>query len=79
MIHDADHARNVASAAEAFLRELSCALEATRTSAAPSEFEKLRRAVGSLVGTLEVDLLWPLYKQHPDLEPENLNGWEAGT
>jgi hypothetical protein len=79
MIQDPDRARSVATAAEAFLRELSDAFEDARNSASPEEFEKLKHAVGQIVGTLEADLLWPLYKQHPDLEPENLKGWETGA
>jgi hypothetical protein len=58
---------------------LSAAFEDARTSQAPAEFEKLKDAVGRVVGSVEVDLLWPLYKQHPELEPENLKGWEAGA
>lgn len=79
MISDSIHARNVAIAAEAFLRELYGALEDARISATPAEFARLKHTIGSVVGTLEVDLLWPLYKQHPSLEPENLKGWEAGS
>lgn len=63
--------------AEAFLRELSLALDVVRTTGSAEEFERLKRAVGEVVGTLEVDLLWSLYKQHPSLEPENLKGWET--
>lgn len=79
MIPDPNHARKVSAAAEVFFRELFDALEAARTSASPEEFEKLKHAVGNVVGTMEVDLLWPLYKSHPSLEPENLKGWEAGA
>jgi hypothetical protein len=79
MIQDPDRARAVATAAEAFLQELSHTLEAVRMSAPQPEFEKLKHAVGQVVGTLEIDLLWPLYKEHPELEPENLKGWETGA
>jgi hypothetical protein len=79
MISDPIRAQAVSAAAEAFIRELSGALESARTSAPPSQFERLKKAVGQVVGTLEVDLLWPLYKQHPSLEPDNLKGWEAGA
>lgn len=77
MISDADRARAVSTAAEAFLRELSLALEQVRATGSVDELERLKRAVGEVVGTLEVDLLWPLYKQHPSLEPENLKDWET--
>jgi hypothetical protein len=79
MISDPVRAQAVSAAAEAFIRELSVALESARTSTRSSEFERLKKAVGHVVGTLEVDLLWPLYKEHPSLEPENLKGWEGGV
>lgn len=55
------------------------ALELVRINGPVEEFERLKRAVGEVVGTLEVDFLWQLYKQHPSLEPENLKGWETPT
>ena len=77
MISNVNSAQAVSQAAEQFLRELSEALELARNTAEPGDFERLKHAVRVLVGTLEVDLLWPLYKLHPDLEPDNLKGWEA--
>lgn len=79
MISDPDRARAVSEAAEAFLGELSLALELVQSTGSSEEFERLKRVVGEVVGTLEVDLLWPLYRQHPALEPENLKGWDTPT
>lgn len=75
MIADANSARAVSEAAERFLQELSRALELARNTAAPDDFERLKQAVGVMVGTLEIDLLWPVCKQHPSLQPENLKDW----
>jgi hypothetical protein len=72
MITNSTSALAVSKAAEQFIQELSRSLELSRATDSPTDFERLKQAVGSVVGTLEVDLLWPLYKQHPDLEPENL-------
>lgn len=77
MISDFGSAKALSKAAEQFLQELSRALEFARGTSPSEDFERLKVATGSVVGTLEVDLLWPLYKQHPTLEPENLKGWEA--
>jgi len=77
MIANVNSAQAVSKAAEHFLRELSRALEHARATAEPDDFERLKQAVGVVVGTLEIDLLWPLYKQHPDLEPKNIKDWEA--
>ena len=74
MISDPVQARAVSESAEAFIRALSGAFESARGTMPPAEFERLKVVVGQVVGTLEVDLLWPLYKLHPELEPENLRG-----
>ena len=77
MISDPTSAQKISEAAEHFLGDLSRAFELARASSTPDEFERLKKAVGVVVGTLEVDLLCPLYKQHPNLEPENLKGCET--
>ena len=79
MISDPVHARAVSESAEAFLRALNEAFEAARHGMSPEEFESLKVAVGEVVGTLEIDLLWPLYKRHPELEPENLRAKREGN
>jgi len=79
MISDPVHARAVSESAEAFLRTLHEAFEAARNAVPPDEFESLKVAVAEVVGTLEVDLLWPLYKRHPELEPENLRTKSEGN
>lgn len=78
MIADRQQAVAVSKAAEEFIRQLSLALKAAEANSSNEEFERLRRAVGQVIGTLETDLLWPLYKRHPELEPENLKDWERG-
>ncbi len=69
----------VGAAGETFVVALSKCLSTAKSSSAPEEYEGLKRAVGSVIGTLEVDLLGPLYREHPDLEPENLRNWKDET
>ena len=78
MIPDRQRAVAVSKAAEEFIKQLSLALKSVQANGSSEDFERLRKAIGEVVGTLEADLLWPLYKQYPDLEPENLKGWERG-
>lgn len=77
MISDTSSAQAVSKAAEEFLQTLHRAFEHARGTLSPEEFETLKNSVGSVVGTLEVELLWPLYKLHPELEPDNLKDWES--
>ena len=78
MIGDRERAVAVAQAAEEFIKQLSLALKAAQSSGTAQEVERLRKSIGEVVGTLESALLWPLYKKHPDLEPENLKDWRKG-
>ena len=76
MIADRERAVAVSKAAEDFIRQLSIALKAAQTSGNARDTERLKRSIGEVVATLETALLWPLYKQYPDLEPVDLKGWE---
>lgn len=79
MIPDRQRAAAVSKAAEEFIKQLSLALQAAQASGSKEDFERLRRASGQLIGALETDLLSPLYKQYPDLEPPSLKGPRAAS
>ena len=79
MITSTKLATEVSIAGEHFVETLSKCLIDAQTSCSPEEYEQFRKAVGSVVGTLEIDMLWPLYKKHPELEPENLSDWKNET
>ena len=72
MINSKDTATHVSEAGERFVEALNRALLEVRASSSPAEFERFRRAVGLIVGEMEVELLGPIYKQHPELEPESM-------
>jgi transcriptional regulator of aromatic amino acid metabolism len=79
MISDRQRAVAVSEAAEEFIKQLSLALKAVQENGSHEDVERLRKSIGEVVGTVEAALLWPLYKQHPDLEPEDLKGVEEGS
>jgi hypothetical protein len=79
MISDRQRAVAVSRAAEEFIKQLSLALQSAQASGSTEDFERLRRAAGHVIGALETDLLWPLYKQYPELEPANLKGPRTGS
>jgi hypothetical protein len=35
-----------------------------------ADFKRCKRAVGSVLGTIAIDVLNPLYSEHPDIKPE---------
>lgn len=37
-----------------------------------AEFEAYRNAVGQIMGTMLVDIMSPIYREHPELKPAEL-------
>ena len=37
------------------------------------EFEAYRTAIGQIMGTMLVDIMMPIYRQHPELKPAELD------
>ena len=79
MITSTELAAEVSIAGERFVETLSKCLVAAQSSCLPEEYEQFKKAVGSVIGTLEIEMLWPLYRRHPELEPENLRDWKNET
>jgi hypothetical protein len=79
MIADRQRAVAVSQAAEEFIKQLSLTLTAAQSSGTTQDVELLRKSIAEVIGTLETTLLWPIYKQHPDIEPKSLKGWEKGS
>jgi pyruvate/2-oxoacid:ferredoxin oxidoreductase beta subunit len=79
MITSVELATEISAAGERFVEKLSKCLIEAQSSCSPEEYEQFKKAVGSVVGTLELDMLWPLYRKHPGLEPENLRDWKNET
>ena len=72
MIESTELATSLSASGEHFIGELSSVLNTAKTTCNAEEWERIKRAIGIVIGTLEVEVLWPLYKKHPDLEPESL-------
>lgn len=75
MIRSKSLAETLAQEGESFIIGLSRALIEAKAVCAPEEYERFKHAIGMVIGTLEVKLMWPLYKLHPELEPGNLRNW----
>ncbi len=58
----------------AYGAELNKLLFEVRASCPKNEFEAIRRGVGQVMGNAYVDIMRPIFGQHPDLEPE---GWKS--
>lgn len=76
MISSEKLASSICNAGEEFIIELGKALDDAKLSLPLDEYENLKKAIGVVLGTLDVDLLWPLHTKYPELEPKNLKGWQ---
>jgi len=76
MISSEKLASSICTAGEEFIIELGKALDESKLSLPSDEYENLKKAIGVVIGTLDVDLLWPLHTKYPQLEPKDLRDWQ---
>jgi hypothetical protein len=72
MITSKKTAIEVTAAGERFVEALNKCLIEVQSSSTPEEFEQFRRVVGLTIGRLDTELLEPIYRAHPELEPHGL-------
>lgn len=72
MITDGDIAKQVSESAAAVYRLINDALIAAKEHCPEHEFRRLRDGMGRVLGELLLEVLNPLYRDHPDLAPEGL-------
>jgi len=69
--------RDVAEAINKLMLEYGAKLDESvrfvMESCSPSEFEAYRKAVGQIMGTMLLDVMNPIYREHPDLKPPQLD------
>jgi hypothetical protein len=65
-------ALRVRDTAQEALGQLDLSIHAVQTTSTQSEFEAFRTVVGRVMGAIVVDILQPIYAEHPDLVPPEL-------
>ena len=66
-------ARSVSDLMVKFGAELDESVARVKRDASSAEFERYREAVSKLMFTMLVEIMNPLYAEHPDLKPEGLD------
>ena len=51
------------------IADLNRALILARSKADPEDYESIQKAIGLMIGSVEMELLWPIYRAYPDLDP----------
>lgn len=72
MIHDKQAAKVISELMLEFGARLDGSVKMIKERGEPEEFESYRRAVGKVMGSMLLDVMNPLYEEHPDLKPEGL-------
>jgi DNA-binding transcriptional LysR family regulator len=65
-------AQRVRDVAQHALGQLDSSIHAVQASCSQQEFETFRTVVGKIMGAIVIDVLQPLYAEHPDITPPEL-------
>jgi len=72
MITNRRRAVSVRKAGEALIRQLFRAVESVPNGKPAVASPEDRKRIVQLIGKIDTEVLWPIYKQHPNLEPVGL-------
>jgi hypothetical protein len=50
--------------------KLDASVQLVKDTCTEQEFRHYRRAIGKIMGEMGVEIMWPIFKEHPELEPE---------
>ena len=70
LLSDVDIARDVSVKLHAIFADLENTLRVVE-KASPNDLHRYRRAIGQVCAALVLDVMAPIYKQHPSIRPEN--------
>jgi len=69
---DVDTAQSVSDLMLEISAKLDTSLQLVQRTCPEAEFEAYRNTVGSLMGTMLLEVMNPLYEEHPELKPPGL-------
>ena len=72
MIHDKALATQISDMLWEISGQLDRSIAEVQEKCTPEEFRAYRHAIGKVMGELYLEALRPLYKTHPDLEPDDI-------
>ena len=65
-------ARQVLALMLEYSGKLDQSIQLVKDSCTEQEFLDYREAVGKIMGEMCVEIMWPIFKEHPDLEPDEM-------
>lgn len=73
MIKNQNIAQEISSVMIKIGRELDSSLLKVRDNCNNDEFQVYKKAVGRIMGMILLDILNPLYDEHPNIKPDELD------
>jgi len=72
MIKDKDIACEINELMLEYSKKIDATIAQVQSSCSNEEFEKYRKASGVVLGNILLEIMNPIYKEHPDLKPKEL-------
>jgi len=72
MINDKDIAKEISQLMLEYAAKLDVSVALVKQKCSMEEFEAYRKAVGTVMGYMLLDVMNPLYEKHPDIKPNDL-------
>ena len=77
MIVDKEIAKRVVAVLDECSERINETIRDVQRACSDEEFKQYRQAAGVVMGYIYTDVVAPLHKQHPELEPEELKRRDA--
>lgn len=66
---DKDVAHQISSLMLEYFARLNASVQVVQERCSEEEFKDYRRAIGLILGEMTTEVMMPLYRKHPELEP----------
>ncbi len=72
MIKDEDIAQKISQLMLEYGKRIDESISLVKDHCSKEEFETYRKAAGKIMGDMLLEVMNPIYKEHPDLKPKEL-------
>ena len=67
-----DYASAMADHIGIIQQELNTAIKLALSKADPGDYEFIKKSLGMAIARLDMEILWPIYRAFPDLDPSDI-------
>jgi hypothetical protein len=64
-------ARQISQLMLEYFAKLNASVKLVQDNCSSEEFQRYRRAAATVMGDMTAEIMIPIFKEHPDLEPED--------